>query len=362
MPKTKTETIREFADSRGVSLKVDKEKGIIHGVKILGLESKNGRVYSEAAVAKAMPLYEGARSNVDHAKTGESVSYTARIGSLRNVRAGEGGLYADFHFNPKHALAEQLMWDAENAPGNVGFSHDVQAKTKRGADGRVVIEEIAKVASVDLVANPATTNGLYEEIEMTNSDCASACRACIAECQKCIADCQKCIATCQECLDDMSPANCSACAADCSACATACQGCDTACSACATACKSMGGAKESFIPHTDKLQAQLHALREQLSAYAAREAESAKNAAIAEELTAAKFDSRDKVAVSEAFLWQLKAAPDAAGRKKLIEDRIAILKLAARSSVVTTPPFAGVTEGASGPGATMQETLARLRG
>ncbi|KKN29892.1 hypothetical protein LCGC14_0839700, partial [marine sediment metagenome] len=88
--------------------------------------------------------------------------YRDRIGAIRSVtvRPGEG-LFADFHFNPKHALAEQLAWDAQHAPQNVGFSHNVQAQTARR--GREVdVEALTKVQSVDLVADPATTRGLFE--------------------------------------------------------------------------------------------------------------------------------------------------------------------------------------------------------
>jgi len=72
------------------------------------------------------------------------------------------GLYAEFHFNPKHELAEQLAWDAANSPENVGFSHNVLGETQR-QDGKVVVTKITHVESVDLVANPATTTGLFEE-------------------------------------------------------------------------------------------------------------------------------------------------------------------------------------------------------
>jgi hypothetical protein len=54
-----------------------------------------------------------------------------------------------------------LAWDSERSPGNVGLSHDVQARVARRGD-KVVVEEIASVSSVDLVAQPATTGGLYE--------------------------------------------------------------------------------------------------------------------------------------------------------------------------------------------------------
>ena len=80
---------------------------------------------------------------------------------IRGATAADDGLFADFHFNPKHALAEQLLWDAEHAPENVGFSHNVEARTARRGD-RLVVEAITRVQSVDLVADPATTRGLFE--------------------------------------------------------------------------------------------------------------------------------------------------------------------------------------------------------
>ena len=37
------ETLQEFVDSRGVRMRVDRGAGVIRGVKILGLTSRNGR-------------------------------------------------------------------------------------------------------------------------------------------------------------------------------------------------------------------------------------------------------------------------------------------------------------------------------
>ncbi len=158
------ETFQEFVDSRGVQMRVDRGAGVIRGVKILGLNSRNGRTYLPEALARAAALYEGAKVNVNHPKgnpTGPR-DYQDRIGVIRNVASRQDqGLFADFHFNPKHGLAEQLLWDAEHAPENVGFSHNVQARTARRGD-RVVVEAITRVQSVDLVADPATTRGLFE--------------------------------------------------------------------------------------------------------------------------------------------------------------------------------------------------------
>jgi len=160
------QSLQEYCDSRDTTLRVDREAGILRGVKILGVVSRNGRRYQVDALRKAAALYENAKVNVNHPK-GSPLSprdYQDRIGVVRNVAVRDGeGLFADFHFNPKHALAEQLAWDARHAPENVGFSHNVEALTSRDGE-HVIVEEILKVQGVDLVADPATTRGLFEAV------------------------------------------------------------------------------------------------------------------------------------------------------------------------------------------------------
>lgn len=148
-------------------MRVNREQGVIRGVKILGLESRNGRHYLPQALRDAMPLYEGAKVNVNHPKGPPQGprDYQDRIGVVRQIELREHeGLFGDFYFNPKHPLAEQLAWDAEHTPENVGFSHNVQARLVRQGE-RHVVEAIVKVQSVDLVADPATTRGLYEQTQ-----------------------------------------------------------------------------------------------------------------------------------------------------------------------------------------------------
>ena len=151
----------EYTTSRGLHLRVDRHRSMILGVKVLGLESQNGRRYLPQALLEAKHLYEGRPVNVDHQDAGRR-SYRDRIGRLLNVRMDADGLYGDLLVNPKHPLAEQLLWDAENCPENVGLSHDAQGRT-RMEGGRLIVESIQQVRSVDLVAEPATTRSLYED-------------------------------------------------------------------------------------------------------------------------------------------------------------------------------------------------------
>lgn len=46
--------------------RVDRDAGIIRGVKMIGRESKNCRTYTEDALRKAVGMYEGVKVHLDH--------------------------------------------------------------------------------------------------------------------------------------------------------------------------------------------------------------------------------------------------------------------------------------------------------
>lgn len=162
----------EFAGNRGRTLAVDRAAGVIRGVKVLGAISANGRIYAPQALAEAVKLYEGRPVNIDHIDGGRR-SYRDRIGRIVGVRLDADGIYGDLVVNPKHPLAEQLFWDAEHCPENVGLSHDAEGRT-RLSDGKVIVEAIKAVRSVDLVAEPATTKGLFEGLAAADEPTAAA--------------------------------------------------------------------------------------------------------------------------------------------------------------------------------------------
>lgn len=161
-----SELLQEYFNGGREKFKIDRELGVISGVKIIGTKSRNKRLYPKDVLENAVRLYENAKVNLDHPNEGVSKprSYHDRFGTIRNIRFEEDGLYADFHFNPRHSIAEQLLWDAENSPENVGFSHNVEAVLERGEEVDTV-RKIVSVRSVDLVADPASTNGLFESFE-----------------------------------------------------------------------------------------------------------------------------------------------------------------------------------------------------
>jgi len=144
---------------------VDADKITISNVVLLGKESKNGRIYTEAAMQKALPLYEGVKVFMNHpdpaSKSARSIHDLA--GKINNVRFDpQGKIKGDFHGlnNQNGRLFVEI---ATTMPEIAGMSHNARGKFKI-VNNRQVVEEIAQVHSVDLVADPATTKGFFENV------------------------------------------------------------------------------------------------------------------------------------------------------------------------------------------------------
>lgn len=158
--------ILEYAASPSAH-QVDRGRGLIHNVKVLGSRSRNGGVYSTPAMAAARPLYEGVRVNIDHpnrATPEAERSFGDWFGVLENVRLLADGLYGDLAYLTSHPLAEQICEAAERFPGSFGLSHNARV-TESAQEGQLVYDTIHRVRSVDIVCKPATTRGIFESEE-----------------------------------------------------------------------------------------------------------------------------------------------------------------------------------------------------
>jgi hypothetical protein len=151
--------------TRSTSLRVDRDLGVVRGVKVLGLVSANGRRYTRAAIERARPLYEGIPVNIDHphqARPDEQRRWADRLGRLENVRATDAGLFADLHYLKSHPMAEMTVEAAERMPEALGLSHNAVGRVVKRQQ-ETIVEEIMQVRSVDVVSDPATTKSLFEE-------------------------------------------------------------------------------------------------------------------------------------------------------------------------------------------------------
>jgi len=146
-----------------------KKTPTIPGCKILGFKSRNNRTYTKEAIQAAVSKYEGVKVNLDHNTGTDPRKFSDRFGRMVNVRFQPGqGLFGDLQYNPKHPLAEAFQWWIKNDHTAIGLSHNATAEVQNTAEGGEIVTEIRDVDSVDLVADPATTRGLFEAYNERN--------------------------------------------------------------------------------------------------------------------------------------------------------------------------------------------------
>lgn len=144
-----------------------KEAGLVKGVKLLGLTSRNRRNYDTPGVRSgAKDLLEGALVYIDHPepeKADKPRSYRDKFGVVENVRYRSGhGHFGDIRFNPEHVCAKQFAWDVSNSPKSLGMSINARFKPGKTKGNVQDVESLEEVRSVDVVTKPATTRGIFE--------------------------------------------------------------------------------------------------------------------------------------------------------------------------------------------------------
>jgi len=162
--------VREsYAIHSNKPLEIDEKNHVIRGVKVLGTNARNkGRKYPQRVIEAAQHLYQNKPVNINHPK-GRDVhrDFNERFGWLENVRMGDDGLYADLHYNPEHEKTKKVLYFARNNPRMLGLSPDHYIRESVDPkSGERTVTEIVHVHAVDLVADPSTTNGLKEALEM----------------------------------------------------------------------------------------------------------------------------------------------------------------------------------------------------
>ena len=145
--------------------------GVIIGVKIVGVESKNGYTYPIPVLKAAIPLYENAPVYILHGSDGEKKRGSRRLadhfGQLQNIRQKQNGrgLYGDLHVRASHPMAKGVFEEAAGE-ARIGLSHNAIVDMN---DELTEVTEIFSVNSVDLTDKPATTANLFESTEPKNT-------------------------------------------------------------------------------------------------------------------------------------------------------------------------------------------------
>jgi hypothetical protein len=140
--------------------------GRVFAVRIIAVgDSLNGNRYSEAVLAAAAPLYEGAKAYDRHRSTEDLKSGTIAglVGHYRNVTATAEGLDADLYLLPSSTHAAEVLdaalaAQADGLPPTAGISHDVLGTFRAlSENGRSLREAtaITHVFSADVVSDPS---------------------------------------------------------------------------------------------------------------------------------------------------------------------------------------------------------------
>jgi hypothetical protein len=166
-PKRVEQQVRETVFGAFPAASFDRKAGIIRHAKLLGAQSANKRRYTDAALESAAKAYEGVPVNVDHPRADESLgaprSFWDRLGYARRCVAVPGdGTYGDVECNPAHPALERLEWFATNPGARVGFSPN-HAIAGHYEGEEFVVEAVPVAVSVDLVGDPATVRGVFEQ-------------------------------------------------------------------------------------------------------------------------------------------------------------------------------------------------------
>jgi hypothetical protein len=142
-----------------------KNKLLVKNVAWLGSKSKNGYTYTQEALRKAQSLFEGVKLFINHPSKEEESTGRRDVMKLAGIgtrpRFVEGKLRGDAELLPD-TWGEKFWNIAKLMPEAAGMSQNATGKMKKGGDGAMQVEEITKVFSVDLVANPATTSSMFE--------------------------------------------------------------------------------------------------------------------------------------------------------------------------------------------------------
>jgi hypothetical protein len=158
-----SETIHESAPAVRTG-RIDAKTRTIHDVAVLGRMSKNNREYSDEALGQALTVLEGAKVFLNHepGAGGRDVrDYVGRITGL--YQDGDTVRARDLQIN--NASHWELLQSVASDPNAFGLSVDVQGEVMTRAQGQPkLVTKITGVSSVDLVAHPATNQGLFESV------------------------------------------------------------------------------------------------------------------------------------------------------------------------------------------------------
>lgn len=156
------------------STRVDRKNGVIYNALLLGTKARNKRRYTREAREDALQrgIYEGLQLYIGPHKKGRFAkrSPSNHAGELRNVRLLDNNeIRCDIHVNRVTHGGKLAMEIAERFPNRFGLSHHAWVDGYE-EKGEKIVTCIAEVEVADLVKDPGTTDGVFEDTNMAKED------------------------------------------------------------------------------------------------------------------------------------------------------------------------------------------------
>ena len=141
----------------------EKTDNTIRNICLISASSRNNRVYTDRALNNIVELARGVKVFADHSVKEEIRSVRDLIGKIERPYKSNNKVYGDLK-----VLSNQKDWVfsiAEQMPNLVRMSIVAKGKVspERDSKGREQIESVVQLKSVDLVSEPATVSGLFEQ-------------------------------------------------------------------------------------------------------------------------------------------------------------------------------------------------------
>lgn len=166
---------KEFSEAVGTELielteatfqdaRFEEEDNVIRNVCLLSSLSKNNRKYLDKAMNDVTGLASGVKVFADHPKRGETVrSVREIIGQIENPHRSGKKIYGNLRVLSSHK--DWVFALAREMPNIAGMSILAKGKMhpERDSQGRTQVESVSMLKSIDLVSEPATTQGMYEQ-------------------------------------------------------------------------------------------------------------------------------------------------------------------------------------------------------
>ena len=139
--------------------RVDREKGELIGVRVMGIKSAHGYEYTLGAQRQAAARYEQMKLGIDHDYSGGPLTAENTWGVLFNPSVDDKGTLADVRFLKSHARTEQILEDCER---NLGVFALSAVTTGCVQEPKGSITSFTPVRC-DVVVGGATTHKMFEQ-------------------------------------------------------------------------------------------------------------------------------------------------------------------------------------------------------